>query len=190
MPRLPVLALLALFVVVAPGCKSLPNADVDDLSRSLRKLDAAQRPNGEDLPVERFFAWTADRDAGLRAPDDLDIGLRAIIEEQRALGKRLTLVPTPTPESREIVKAYRNAHDLSHLGMEEVLAGRRLGDPGRVQVGERQARAVLEALRAARAVRKARCEMIGLTDAPPAAEVEAPGAGGAIGREASSSMPE
>ncbi len=178
------LSLGGLTAFTLTGCKGLPSSDVDDLSRTLRKLDAAQRPNGEDLPIERFVAWTASRDSGRVPNDQLDVTLRALIDEQFALLARLRDVPGPTQEAREIVAAYVKSHTAMHEGMEETLAGRRLGDAMRAHSGEAQATGGLDAIRAARTLRKARCEMLGVADRGALEEPEAP-SGGPIGNAAS-----
>lgn len=163
--------------LVHPGCRQLPDPEVDALARSLIKLDAAQRPNGEDLPAELYVAWSAKRDVGAATAKELDDALRAIIDLQHALIIRLGTVPAGTPDALEIRDAYRRAHQQAYEGMAHAMASRRVNDAQRAAAGDAQVIAALEALRAARALRTKRCVDFGLPErlvepaAPGGAEI-------------------
>lgn len=170
------LALLVSFPMVHAGCRDLPNPDADALARTLRRLDAAQRPNGEDLPVERFVAWTAERDAGLRAPPTLVDELRGIVDLQRTLVKRLETVEATTDEAKALLKAYVDAHSAIHLGMETSFEGLRLSSGDDVRSGDARVKQGLDALRSARTLRKRLSETLEIPETLPEEREPAMGA--------------
>lgn len=131
-------------------CRRLPNPDSDELTRVLRRFDRLHRPTGADLPVERYFAWAAERDAGLLPEGDATEALQRLVDEQLALVRRIEGIGPTTGEALSVVEGYLKAHAEAHRAMEEVLAGRRLGDRGRVQAAEKALRESLNSLRAAR----------------------------------------
>ena len=135
------------------GCKSIPDPAADEVTRVLRHFDTAQRPDNADLPIERYFAWAARRDAGVKAPEDIRAELRNIVDEQVALQKRTSRILTHSPDAQSILDAYREAHKEGHQAMEEVLAALRLGDTDRARSGDALVRRAMDKLRQARAHR-------------------------------------
>jgi hypothetical protein len=180
-------SLLLVLLVSTPmfcgGCRDLPNPDADALARTLRRLDAAQRPNGEDLPVERFVAWTAERDAGLRAPPTLVDELRGIVDLQRALVKRLETVEATTEEAKALLKAYVDAHAAIHMGMETSFEGLRLSNGDDVRSGDARVKQGLDALRSARTLRKRLSDTLEVPEILP--EEREPASGASVRKKSS-----
>ncbi len=178
---------LVLFVLtpfLGAGCRDLPNPDADAMARTLRRLDAAQRPNGEDLPVERFVAWTAERDAGLRAAPALVDEMRGIVDLQRALVKRLETVEATTEEAKALLKAYSDAHQTIHLGMETSFEGLRLANGDALRSGDARVRQGLDSLRSARKLRLRLSEILEIPETLP--EERAPPSGAPVRKKSSS----
>lgn len=146
---------LVLCVGGSGGCKRLPNPETDEVSRVMRTFDRLHRPDGHDLPLERYFAWAANRDAGLRPASDMTEELQALANDQRSLVVRIRGIRTTSSDALSILEGYLGAHIDAHLAMEEVLVGRRLGDPMRAEKGEAAVKAALDKLRVARENRKA-----------------------------------
>ncbi len=132
------------------GCKRLPNPDADEVARALMHLDRAHRPAGEDLPIERYFAWVAEKDAGKLAAADHTARLARLCDDQKALVERLEALRTRSDDALLVLEAYLGAHVKAHHGMEEVLLARKGGDPARAAQAEAEVRAAMEDLQAAR----------------------------------------
>jgi len=157
------LTLLLVVTAALVSCKRLPNPEADEVSRVIRAFDRAHRPNGGDLPLERFFAWAAHRDAGQLPPDDLNAQLQALANEQVALIKRIRNIQTTSDEALAILNAYLIAHTDGSQAMEEVLNARRLGDPRREERGEAAARNAMSRLQDARSRREATLKRLGVS---------------------------
>ncbi len=160
--------LTAAALLAAGGCKKLPNPETDEVSRNLRSFDDVHRPNGTDLPLERYFAWSAERDAGARPADDLTLELQLLVDPQRVLVARVKRIKTTSKEALSILEAYLGAHIDGHRALEDVLASRRLGDPQGVARGEGAVRGTFKALRRARSMRQEVASRLGVQiEAPP-----------------------
>ena len=135
------------------GFPDLPNPVTDEVARVLRLFDRMQRPSGQDLPIERYFAWEAQRDAGSLPRELLSENLQGLVDVQRAMVVQIKRIRTTSDAALSILDAYLGAHIRTHQAMEEVLAGRRLGDAAREKVGEERVKAAYDELRRARALR-------------------------------------
>jgi len=149
------------------GCKELPNPETDEVARMLRYFDSVQRPDGQDLPLERFFAWTAERDAGARPADVMTEDLQVLVDQQRLLVARIKRIRTTSKDGLAVLEAYLGAHIDGHRALEQVLNARRLGDAAGVSRGEKAIRTAFTALRGARAVRTEVTERLGVQLKPP-----------------------
>lgn len=149
-----VCAAVAVTIVVFGGCRTLPNPDADDFIRAMRMLDKAQRPNGDDLPMERFVAWQSRRDTGRAAPPELTRELEILADHTHEIVNRLDALEIASGLGRSVIGAYRSAHESARHGLEDVLSGRRMGTKAQVARGEQRARKALDSLREARALRK------------------------------------
>ncbi len=150
----------AALLVTSTGCKRLPNPETDEVARMLRYLDETHRPDGGDLPVERYFAWESKRDAGTRPNDELTAGLQKLVDQQLLLVKRLRRLRTSSENGQAIIDAYLGAHEAAHLAMEDTLWARRMSDwvlEERVRAGVVVA---MGRLRKARELRSSVCEML------------------------------
>ena len=77
--------------------------------------------------MERFIAWQASRDMGTLAPTELRVQLEALTRETDAIVRRIDELESRTSAARDIVSAYRRAHNQARLAMEQVLDTMRLG---------------------------------------------------------------
>jgi hypothetical protein len=143
--------LSALFLV---GCNSIPNPNVDSFVRTMRQLDKAQRPNGKDLPMERFLAWQTRRDTNQAAPPELTQELQVLAQETHGIVIRIDQITPHTEAEKTVLTAYRAAHERARVGLEKLLDQRKLKITTRSEKTEEQLVHALEAIRAARALRK------------------------------------
>ena len=157
---------LLLFVlsVGVLGCKKLPNPETDEVARMLWTFDSLHRPDGRDLPVERYWAWASKRAGGVNAPDQALAELQLLVDEQMNLVKGIRGMSVRSDHGLRILEAYLVPHVRGHEALEEALAGTRMKDPERVALAEKELKAVLDQLRAAREVRNAITRRLGVDD--------------------------
>ena len=153
---------LLLGSVVLLGCRQLPDTDVDDATRVLRRLDQIQRPTGGDLPVERFLAWNIERRTGERAAEDQASKLHSLVDEQKRLLDELRGLRVQLARVRNVLSAYVDGHSAAYHAMEEARAAHRLADPVRLEHAEEAAKRALQQLRKAQSERELTCNALGI----------------------------
>lgn len=146
------------------SCKRLPNPETDEVSRMLRHFDRAQRPGGQDVPLERYFAWASERDAGTVAPTELAERLQLLVNQQRDLIARVRRLRTNSRDGLAILEAYLGAHIDGERAMDEVLAAYRLGNAEAVQLHESSVGAALTRFRGAQKLRAEVTKRLGVAD--------------------------
>jgi hypothetical protein len=141
-------------LLVSAGCRELPNPETDEVTRVLRIFDRIQRPGGQDLPVEKYVGWSAQRDSGKHPGVDLTEQLQGLTDAQRGLIEQIKRIRTTSDAGLVVLDAYLAAHIAAHKGMEEVLAGRRLTQTAREKAGDASVQAAYASLRQARTQRR------------------------------------
>ena len=119
----------------------------------MRDLDRAQRPLGNDLPMERFIAWQTRRDTSQASPPELTAELQNLAGEAYNIVKRIDVITPRTKWGYQVVSAYRAAHETARIGLEAVHDHRTLGTQSQSRAAEQRVMSALDALREARTLR-------------------------------------
>ena len=137
------------------GCKSIPNPEADGFIRSMRELDRAQRPQGQDLPMERFIAWQTQRDTGSLSPPELQRALERLATETAQIVQRIDAIKPRTTLARDVIAGYRTSHESARLGFEDLIDDMRLHTVGNTVRGESRVRTAITTIRQVRQQRRA-----------------------------------
>lgn len=123
-------------------------------------MDEAHRPDGKDLPIERFMAWEAERDAGTRPGHESDAALQLLIDQQLGVVKRLRTVLTNSKNGQAILDGYTGAHTEAYRAMDAVRTARRVGNKALEIASGKRVAAAMKLLRQARELRRSICEKL------------------------------
>ncbi len=137
------------------SCQSIPNPEADGFIRSMRELDRAQRPEGQDLPMERFVAWQTQRDTGSLSPPELQQALELLASETAQIVQRIDAIKPRTTLARDVIAGYRISHESARLGFEDLIDDMRLNTAGSTVRGENRVRTAIAAIRQVRQRRRA-----------------------------------